>query len=209
MQSTGQASTQAVSLVRCRVSVRPTHLFKPAESVLKCGYGTSEQRSHRETTDRGRDSADGRRVCNQRHAGERVLPQPRDLAKYSGSSSEKTTCPGSSGQGRPSVPGGRGKSGERELGGQQRRVGNGVEQRTQDRSEPGLRCGHTGAPADGIGQGVGRCSDLGQRRGSTWRPEPQTCAKGLMVCMVWCATIWPAIRRAAMSSCSRMRGAIV
>src|SRR3974390_85527 len=100
------------------------------------------------------------------------------------------------------------KDSERELSEQQQRVGGGVKERTQDRSEPGLRCGHTGAPADGIGQGVGRWLDLGQRRGSTWPPELRTCARGLMVCTVWCATIWAAIPRAAMFSCSAMRGAI-
>src|SRR5690349_17012794 len=131
------------------VSVRATHLFKPTESVLKCGYGSSDERSHRRTTDTGRDSADCRGVCNERHAADRVLPQSRDLAKYSRSSSEKTTCPRSRKPGRQWVAGGRGKGSERELGGQQRRVGGGVNERTQDRSEPRLRCGHPGAPADG------------------------------------------------------------
>src|SRR6202046_3969305 len=137
-----------------------------------------------------------------------MLRQSRDLAKYSRSSSEKTTCPGSREQGRQSIVGSRDKDSKRELGGHQQRVGGGVEQRTQDRSEPGLRCGHTGAPADGDGQGIGRCSDLGQRRGSTWPPEPRTCARHLMDCTVWCATIWAAIPRAATVSCSEIRGAM-
>src|SRR6266478_2927781 len=154
-----------------RVSNPPS---QGAEPVLKCGYGSSDERSHGKTTDAGRDSADSGGVCKEWHATGLVLRQSRDLAKYSRSSSEKTTCPGSSEQGRQSIVGGRDKDSERELGEQQQRVGGGVDQRTQDRSEPGLRWSHTGAPADGVGQGIGRCSDLVQRRGSTWPPEPRT-----------------------------------
>jgi hypothetical protein len=80
-------------------------------------------------------------------------------------------------QGRQSIVGGRDKDSEREIGEQQQRVGGGVDQWAQDRSEPGFRCGHTGASADGVGEGIGRCSDLGQRRGSTWPPEPLTCER--------------------------------
>jgi hypothetical protein len=41
-----------------------------AEPVLKCGYGSSDERSHGKTTDTGRDSADCVGVCNERHATE-------------------------------------------------------------------------------------------------------------------------------------------
>jgi len=41
-----------------------------AEPVLKCGYGSSDERSHGKTTDAGRDSADCGGVCNERHATE-------------------------------------------------------------------------------------------------------------------------------------------
>src|ERR1035437_7631167 len=41
-----------------------------AEPVLKCGYGSSDERSHGKTTDTGRDSADCGGVCNERHATE-------------------------------------------------------------------------------------------------------------------------------------------
>ena len=52
------------------VSARATHLFKPTESVLKCGYGSADERSHGKTTDTARDSADCGGVCNERHATE-------------------------------------------------------------------------------------------------------------------------------------------
>jgi hypothetical protein len=35
-----------------------------AEPVVKCGYGSSDERSHGKTTDTGRDSADCVGVCN-------------------------------------------------------------------------------------------------------------------------------------------------
>ena len=50
-----------------RVSNPPS---QTAEPVLKCGYGSSDERSHGKTTDTGRDSADCVGVCNERHATE-------------------------------------------------------------------------------------------------------------------------------------------
>ena len=35
-----------------------------AESVVKCGYGSADERSHGKTTDTARDSADSVRICN-------------------------------------------------------------------------------------------------------------------------------------------------
>jgi hypothetical protein len=52
-----------------------------------------------------------------------------DLTKYSRSSSEKTTCPGSRKQGRQSLVGGRDKESELELSEQQQRVGGGINER--------------------------------------------------------------------------------
>jgi hypothetical protein len=52
------------------VSDRATHLFKRTESVLKCGYGSADERSHGKTTDTARNSADSVRICNERHATE-------------------------------------------------------------------------------------------------------------------------------------------
>ncbi len=46
---------------RKRVSNPPS---QGAEPVLKCGYGSSDERSHGKTTDTGRDSADCVGVCN-------------------------------------------------------------------------------------------------------------------------------------------------
>jgi len=48
-----------------RVSNPPS---QGAEPVLKCGYGSSDERSHGKTTDAGRDSADCGGVCNEWHA---------------------------------------------------------------------------------------------------------------------------------------------
>jgi heme-degrading monooxygenase HmoA len=50
-----------------RVSNPPS---QAAEPVVKCGYGSSDERSHGKTTDTGRDSADCFGVCNERHATE-------------------------------------------------------------------------------------------------------------------------------------------
>ena len=50
---------------RTRVSNPPS---QAAEPVVKCGYGSSGERSHGKTTDTGRDSADCVGVCNERHA---------------------------------------------------------------------------------------------------------------------------------------------
>ena len=50
-----------------RVSNPPS---QGAEPVLKCGYGSSDERSHGKTTDTGRDSADCGGVCDERHATE-------------------------------------------------------------------------------------------------------------------------------------------
>ena len=44
--------------------------IQPGKAVLKCGYGSPDERSHSTTADAGRDSADCRGVCNQRHATE-------------------------------------------------------------------------------------------------------------------------------------------
>jgi DNA-binding beta-propeller fold protein YncE len=52
---------------RTRVSNPPS---QAAEPVVKCGYGSSDERSHGKTTDTGRDSADCGGVCNERHATE-------------------------------------------------------------------------------------------------------------------------------------------
>ena len=52
---------------RKRVSNPPS---QGAEPVLKCGYGSSDERSHGKTTDTARDSADSVRICNERHATE-------------------------------------------------------------------------------------------------------------------------------------------
>jgi hypothetical protein len=52
---------------RTRVSNPPS---QAAEAVVKCGYGSSDERSHGKTTDTGRDSADCVGVCNERHATE-------------------------------------------------------------------------------------------------------------------------------------------
>jgi hypothetical protein len=52
---------------RERVSNPPS---QGAEPVLKCGYGSSDERSHGKTTDARRDLADCGGVCNQRHATE-------------------------------------------------------------------------------------------------------------------------------------------
>jgi hypothetical protein len=52
---------------RERVSNPPS---QGAEPVLKCGYGSSDERSHGKTTDTGRDSADCGGVCDERHATE-------------------------------------------------------------------------------------------------------------------------------------------
>ena len=41
-----------------------------AEPVVKCGYGSTDERSHGKTTDTGRDSADCGGICNERHATE-------------------------------------------------------------------------------------------------------------------------------------------
>ena len=46
---------------RARVSNPPS---QAAEPVVKCGYGSSDERSHGKTTDTGRDSADCVGVCN-------------------------------------------------------------------------------------------------------------------------------------------------
>jgi hypothetical protein len=54
-------------LKRKRASNPPS---QAAEPVLKCGYGSSDERSHGKTTDTGRDSADCGGVCNERHATE-------------------------------------------------------------------------------------------------------------------------------------------
>jgi transcriptional regulator with XRE-family HTH domain len=52
------------------VSDRAIHLFKRTESVLKCGYGSADERSPGKTTDKARDSADCVGICNERHATE-------------------------------------------------------------------------------------------------------------------------------------------
>jgi hypothetical protein len=52
---------------RKRASNPPSQATEP---VLKCGYGSSDERSHGKTTDAGRDSADCVGVCNERHATE-------------------------------------------------------------------------------------------------------------------------------------------
>jgi RNA-directed DNA polymerase len=54
-------------LHRKRLSNPP---IQAAEPVLKCGYGSSDERSHGRTTHTGRDSEDCGGVCNQRHATE-------------------------------------------------------------------------------------------------------------------------------------------
>jgi hypothetical protein len=48
-------------LLSKRVSNPPS---QGAEPVLKCGYGSSDERSPDKTTDTGRDSADCGGVCN-------------------------------------------------------------------------------------------------------------------------------------------------
>ena len=48
-----------------RVSNPPS---QGAEPVLKCGYGSSDERSHGKTTDAGRDSGDCGGVCKEWHA---------------------------------------------------------------------------------------------------------------------------------------------
>jgi hypothetical protein len=59
----GAFAWEAVSrLLKGKRSSNPP--TQAAESVLKCGYGSSDERSHRRTTDTGRDSADCRGVCN-------------------------------------------------------------------------------------------------------------------------------------------------
>ena len=55
------------AIKRKRVSNPPS---QGAEPVLKCGYGSSDERSHGKTTDTGRDSADCGGVCDERHATE-------------------------------------------------------------------------------------------------------------------------------------------
>jgi len=52
---------------RKRVSNPPS---QAAEAVLKCGYGSSGERSLGKTTDTGRDSSDCVGVCKERHATE-------------------------------------------------------------------------------------------------------------------------------------------
>src|SRR6266853_3756374 len=52
---------------RKRVSNPPS---QAAEPVVKCGYGSADERSPGKTTDTVRDSADCVGVCNERHATE-------------------------------------------------------------------------------------------------------------------------------------------
>ena len=53
--------TDQMIVERKRVSNPPS---QGAEPVLKCGYGSSDERSPDKTTDTGRDSADCGGVCN-------------------------------------------------------------------------------------------------------------------------------------------------
>ena len=68
--NTQESYVQQISLFaryfnRKRVSNPPS---QGAEPVLKCGYGSSDERSHGKTTDAGRDSADCGGVCKEWHA---------------------------------------------------------------------------------------------------------------------------------------------
>jgi len=53
---------EMLMLFKCKRLSNPPS--QAAEAVLKCGYGSSDERSHGKTTDTGRDSADCVGVCN-------------------------------------------------------------------------------------------------------------------------------------------------
>jgi hypothetical protein len=62
VQAQQTANEDVVAAMKCkRVSNPPS---QGAEPVLKCGYGSSDERSPDKTTDTGRDSADCGGVCN-------------------------------------------------------------------------------------------------------------------------------------------------
>jgi hypothetical protein len=57
----GTVATTVATYEGKRVSNPPS---QAAEPVVKCGYGSSDERSPDKTTDTGRDSADCGGVCN-------------------------------------------------------------------------------------------------------------------------------------------------